>query len=154
MASATEELVQDLVDLKVAQRSSSGKPRERVLRVDSRVRQRIGSGVPKAVAARVLGVSVPTVDKWIARGRIPTVRTGGGSPKVALSTLVDLAASIEELREAGKTDCLVAAGLLRLEQTDPVYRKDFKKLYGDSLAAAQQGDLVPAVIPDTFDSED
>jgi hypothetical protein len=154
MGGATEELVHNLVDLKVAQRSSRGKPRERVLRVEGRVRKRVGDGVSKAVAARVLGVSVPTVDKWIARGRIPTLRAGGGPPKVAISALVDLAASIEELREAGKTDGLIAAGLLRLEQTDPVYRKDFKKLYGDSLQAAQQGDLMPAVIPDTFGPED
>lgn len=154
MASTTEELVQNLVDLKVAERSSRGKPAERVRRVEGRVRKRVGTGVSKAVAARVLGVSVPTVDKWIARGRIPTILNRSGPRRVALSPLVDLAALVEELRDAGQTDGLVAAALLRLEQEDPVYRKDFDELYGGSLAAAQRGDLVPATIPDTFDPED
>lgn len=154
MAAATEELVHDLVDLKVAQRASRGKPRERVRRVEGRLRKRVGPGVSKAVAARVLGVSVPTVDKWIARHRIPTVPGSGGRRRVALNALVDLAAAVEDLRDAGQTDGVVAAALLRLAQEDPVYREEFQKLYGESLAAAQRGDLVPATIPDTFGAED
>lgn len=154
MAGAAEELVQNLIDLKVAQRSSRGKPAERVRRVEGRVRKRVGAGVSKAVAARVLGVSAPTVDKWITRGRIPTIDSGSGPRRVALSGLVDLAVVVEELRDRGQTDGLVAAALLRLEQEDPVYRKNFKELYGDSLAAAQRGDLVPATIPDTFGPND
>jgi excisionase family DNA binding protein len=154
MAASTEELVQDLVDLKLAQRSSRGKPAERVRRVEGRVRKRAGTGVSKAIAARVLGVSVPTVDKWIARGRIPTVRNGRGPRRIELSALVDLAAAVEELRDAGETKGVVAAALLRLEQEDPVYRKNFNELYGESLAAGQRSDLVPATIPDTFGPED
>ena len=154
MAGSTEELVQDLVDLKVARRSSRGKPAERMRLVEGRVCKRVGAGVPKAVAARVLGVSVPTVDKWVARGRIPTVLNGSGPRRVALSALVDLAARVEELRDQGQTEGLVAAALLRLEQEDPVYRDNFDELYGSSLAAAERGDLVPATIPETFGPED
>jgi hypothetical protein len=154
MAGATEELVRNLVDLKVAGRSSRGEPAERVRRVERRVRESAGSSVSKAVAARVLGVSIPTVDKWVARGRIPTVLNGRGPRRVAVGPLVDLAAIVEELRDAGQTDGLVAAAVLRLEQEDPVYRRNFDALYGDSLAAAARGDLVPATIPDTFGPED
>src|SRR3954447_14780266 len=103
MASATEDLVHDLVDLKIAARASRGRPAERMQRVERRVRTRVGAGVSKTVAARVLGVSVPTVDKWVARGRIPTVPNSSGPRKVALAALVDLAATVELLREAGKT---------------------------------------------------
>jgi hypothetical protein len=154
MAIATDELVRTLVDLKVAHRTSRGTPRERVMRVEVRVRKQVGLGVTKAVAARVLGVSVPTVDKWIARGRIPTVGNEDGPRRVALEALVELAAEVEELRDAGQTEGLVAAALLRLEQSDPAYRADFDELYGDGLAAAERGDLVPAAIPGSFGPDD
>jgi excisionase family DNA binding protein len=154
MPGTTEELVQNLIDLKVARRSSRGKPAERVRRVEGRVLKSVGNGITKAVAARVLGVSVPTVDKWIARGQIPTVANGSGPRRVALGPLVDLATLVEELRESGQTEGLVAAALLRLEQEDPAYRKDFDELYGESLEAVKRGDLVPATIPDTFGPED
>jgi excisionase family DNA binding protein len=149
-----EELVHDLVDLKVAQQSSRGKPRQRVSKVEDRMRKRVGSGVSKTVAARVLGVSVNTIDKWIARGSIPTVRTAAGKRLVALTPLVDLAAAVEDLREAGQTSGVLAAAITHLQQRDPPYRKEFEKLYGHSLAAAKSGDLVPAAIPDTFGPDD
>jgi excisionase family DNA binding protein len=154
MPSATEESVQNLVDLKVARRSSRGTPAERLRRVESRVRQSVGSGVSKAVAARVLGVSVPTIDKWIERGRIPTVPNGSGPRRVEVGALVSLGALVEELRERGQTGGLVATALQRLEQQDPVYRRDLDELYGKSLAAAKRGDLMPASIPETFGPDD
>lgn len=152
--SPVEELVHDLVDLQVAQRSSRGVPRERMRKVEVRVRKRVGPTVPKAVAARVLQVSVPTLDKWIARGRIPTLRKANGQRAVLLPELVTLAAAVEELRDAGQTDGVVAAALLRLEQHDPVFRAGFDELYGDALDAMSRGDLVPAVVPDTFGPAD
>lgn len=149
-----EELIHDLVDLRVAERSSRGEPRERVRTVEGRMRKRVGAGVPKAVAARVLGVSVKTLDKWIARGRVPTVAGTNGRRLVALSPLVDLAAAVEQLREAGRTEGLLATALLELQQQDPQYRRNFHDLYGESLAAVERGDLVPATIPETFGPND
>jgi excisionase family DNA binding protein len=149
-----EELVHDLVDLQVARRASRGKPRERVSRVEQRMRERLGPGVPKTVAARVLGVSVPTIDKWIDRGRIPVISTPKGQRRVALGPLVSLAAEVQALREAGQTDGLIAAAVLRLQQEGPKFQKEFDELYGESLAAMARGDLVPFEIPDTFGPED
>lgn len=149
-----EELVHDLVDLNVAHRSSRGKPRQRVSHVEGRMRKRVGPGVSKTVASRVLGVSVNTVDKWIARGSIRTVRARGGKRLVELTGLVDLATAMEDLREAGRTTGVLAAAILHLQRHDPHYRRDFEELYGESLAAAESGDLIPATIPDTFGPED
>lgn len=150
----TEELVNDLVDLQVAWRTTRGEPRERVSRVERRMRERLGPGVPKTVAARVLGVSVPTIDKWIDRGRIPVMYTPRGQRRVALGPLVALAAEVQGLREAGQTEGLIAAALLRLQQEDPEFRKEVDELYGESLEAMRRGDLVPAVIPESFGPED
>jgi excisionase family DNA binding protein len=149
-----EELVHDLVDLKVARRSSRGKPRQRVGYVEDRMRKRVGPGVSKTVASRVLGVSVNTVDKWIARGSIRTVRAKGGKRLVELTDLIDLAAAMDDLREAGQTTGVLAAAILHLQQHDARYRKDFEELYGKSLAAAKRGDLIAATIPDSFGPED
>jgi transposase-like protein len=118
------------------------------------MRKRVGRGVSKAVAARVLGVSTNTLDKWIARGRVPTVRGSGGRQLVALVPLVDLAAKVKQLREAGQTDGLLAAAIFELEQRDPAYLREFDELYGDSLDALGRGELVPATIPDSFGPDD
>jgi transposase-like protein len=146
----TEELVHDLVDLRVAERHSRGKPRAHVRKVEDRMRRRVGRGVSKAVAARVLGVSTNTLDKWIARGRVPTAAGDGGRQVVALEPLVELATEVAELREAGQTDGLLAAAILELDQKDPTYLRDFSDLYGASLAAIARGELVPATIPESF----
>lgn len=149
--SPTEELVHDLIDLHAAGRD--GDP-DRVRKVEDRVRTRVGDGVPKAVAARVLGFSVNTLDKWIARGRVETVAGKNGRRLVALEPLVDLAAQVEEIRATGKKDGLLAAAILALQLKDPEYRREFDELYGESLEAMRKGDLVLFTIPDTFGPED
>ena len=150
-----EEFVHDLVDLKVARRSSRGKPRQRVSNVESRMRRRVGPGVSKTVASRVLGVSVNTVDKWIARGSVPTVRAAGGKRLVELTALIDLATAIEDLREAGHTTGVLAAAILHLQQHDASLSPGLRgAVRRESLAAADRGDLIPATIPDTFGPED
>lgn len=152
--SAVEQLVRDIVDLRVAGRQSRGNPRLRVRQVEDRMRQRVGQGVPKAVAARVLGVSTTTLDKWIARGRIQTIPGPGDTPRVALAPLVELVAEVQALRELGQTDGVLAAAILHLQQRDPAYRREFDDLYGESLHAAATEDLVPATVPETFGEDD
>jgi len=140
----------DLVDLRFAERRSRGKPRVYVRKVEKRLRSRLGSGVSKSIAARTLGVSTNTLEKWIKRGQVPVLAGPGERQIVALGPLVDLAAEIEDLRDLGRTEGLLAKAILRLSQKDPTYLSDFAELYGDGLQAAADGDLVPAVIPDTF----
>jgi len=149
--SPTEELVHDLIDLHVAGRDGD---RDRMRKVEDRVRIRVGDGVPKAVAARVLGFSVNTLDKWIARGRVETVEGKNGRRLVAIEPLVDLAAQVEEIRETGKKDGLLAAAILALQLEDPEYEQEFDELYGESLEAMRKGDLIPFTIPDTFGPDD
>jgi hypothetical protein len=118
------------------------------------MRKRVGPGVSKAVAGRTLGVSTNTLDKWIARGRVPTVRDNGGRQLVALLPLVELGANIKRLREVGQTDGLLAAAILELEQRDHAYQREFDELYRDSLNALKHDELVPATVPDSLGSDD
>jgi hypothetical protein len=68
--------------------------------------------------------------------------------------LIDLATAMEDLREAGHATGVLAAAILSLQQHDARYRRDFEQLYGESLAAAERGDLIPATVPDAFGPED
>lgn len=148
---ATEELVHDLIDLHVAGRDND---RARVRMVEDRVRDRVGSGISKAVAARVLGFSVNTLDKWIARGRIAVVPGRNGRRLVALEPLVDLAAEVERLRSTGRSDGVLAAAILALQQDDPTYREELDQLYATPLDAMRRGDLEPATVPGSFGPDD
>ena len=82
------------------------------------------------------------------------MRAAGGKQLVELSGLIDLATAMEDLREAGHTTGVLAAAILHLQQHDARYRSDFEESYGESLAAADRGDLIPTTIPDTFGPED
>jgi hypothetical protein len=84
----------------------------------------------------------------------PNRREWRRARRVEVGALVGLAAIVEELRELGHTEGLVATALLHLEQQDPVYRSDLEELYGNSLAAPRKRNLVPASIPETFGPDD
>jgi transposase-like protein len=59
------------------------------------------AGVPVAQAARRLGVSVPTVRSWIARGALRAIK--GSSPvQVEPESLRSVSRGLDELRERGQ----------------------------------------------------
>lgn len=152
---STEQSILTLVDLYAAERTSRGKePRRRIRLARDRVAHGLSPGVPKAVAARVLGVSVPTLDKWVARGRVRTVHGSGRRVLVDREHLVAFAVDVQALRELGQGDGILGAAIQRLKRTDPQYRADFADLYGDSLTAVERDDLAPLVIPDTLGPDD
>jgi predicted nucleotidyltransferase len=65
------------------------------------LRSDAGETVPKIAAARLLGVSANTLDKWIARGRIAVVRAPSGRYQVVRSHLEEIAEEVERLRQDG-----------------------------------------------------
>lgn len=84
--------------------------RRRLARVIRALRRQFGAGVPKQQAAAVLGVSVQALDRWIAAGRIPTVRRPGSSRLlVDADALLALAAEVELRRERGERRVLAQA---------------------------------------------
>jgi hypothetical protein len=152
---STDEMIEDLVDLYAAERSSRGTPRAHIHRVAERRRRSVGRAVSKASAARALGVSVPTLDKWIARGRVRTVRQPRtGREQVDAQHLVPLVAEVRALREAGRNDAVLAHAIEALERQDSTYREEFEDLYGESLRVARDRDLEPVTLPAGFGPED
>jgi len=74
----------------------------------------------KAAAARLMEVSLQTLDTWISRGLLPAVRAPGHKrERIPATALIDLAAEVGELREMGRKRGLLAEAITRLKERDP-----------------------------------
>jgi excisionase family DNA binding protein len=102
------------VRLRLAIRGTrDGALRDELRQVEVALRRELGPAVPKRPAARLLGVSVTALDRWIDRGRLPVVAPGGGSRRLGVETqpLLELATRVRELRRRGRTRGLLAAAM-------------------------------------------
>ncbi len=147
----TEDIVEDLVDIQAADEESRSPEAKRRLRRLAERRLDAKRGIPKAVAARMLGVSVNTLDKWIARGHVVVIRDEH-SQRVLVATgpFARLLSQVRLLRSSGESEGVLAAAIAQLEREDPAYQRQFDELYGASLQAMADGRLKPLVIPDGF----
>lgn len=108
----------------------------------------------KSQAAKVIGVSVPTLDKWIEQRIVPVSRAASGRPRVPRDTTLDLAERVADLRRRGRERNLIIALVDQRQRDDPVYRREFRKLYGPGLRALEKSELVSAAPTDAFGPDD
>lgn len=108
----------------------------------------------KSQAAKVIGISVPTLDKWIEQRIVPVRRAASGLPRVPRDTALDLAERVGDLRERGRERNLIVALVDQLQRDDPAYQREFKKLYGPGLRSLAKGRLVSAAPTDAFGLDD
>lgn len=88
-----------------------------------------GQTTSKAEAAERLGVSAQTVDTWVERGLLPTVKDPRyARERVPLKLLMALVAEVEELRQQGRKRGLLIEALSRLETEDEDWRKEIDRL--------------------------
>lgn len=151
---AVEEIVEDLADLYAAEKATRGSARTHIQRVQARRVRAAARGIPKAPAARMLGVSVNTLDKWIGRGRIGTLASPSGRALVDAQQVAQLLIAVRVLRELGRKEGLLAAAIEELERDDPHYQREFAELYGESLESMETGNVRPLRLPDSFGPED
>jgi DNA repair photolyase len=118
------------------------------------LRRDLDETMSKTQAATVIGVSVPTLDKWIDQRIIPVERGASGRPRVPRDTALDLAERVSDLRERGRERNLIVAVVDQLQRDDLAYQREFKKLYGPGLRAHASGELVSAAPTDEFGPED
>ena len=112
-------------------------------------------GVSKAVAARVLGLSVPTVEKWIGDGRLTTLHVEGFDRELVDSArLARIAAVVRALRRDGRKRGMIAAVVDRLSQDDTAVQASLRDALDESLAAVERADLNELKIPATFEPND
>ncbi|HTX45399.1 MAG TPA: hypothetical protein VMD48_03930 [Solirubrobacteraceae bacterium] len=155
MSPTHEAIVEDLADLYVIEKEVRSKPaRERLGRM-ARRKTADTNGLRKATAAKMLGVSVNTLDKWIQRGNLAVVQDAKtGRELVDIRGFVPIFVKVRALRNAGQRDGILAAAISELEREDPEYKKSFAELYGTSLDAMAESRLKPVVVPSTFGPED
>jgi DNA-binding transcriptional MerR regulator len=108
----------------------------------------------KAEAAKAIGVSAATLDRWIEQQIVPAKRAGSGQPRVPRDTALDLARRVADLRRRGRDRNLVVAVVDELQRADPAYQREFQKLYGPGLRALASGELVSAAPTDDFGPDD
>lgn len=102
--------------------------------IEVSLRRQLGPSVPKRPAARLLGVSVTALDRWIDRGYLPVVSSPGGSKRQAPETgpLLELATSVHRLRRAGRTRAVLAVAVRELGWRERggrlVFRHDVARL--------------------------
>jgi hypothetical protein len=113
-------LLAAIVELRLLVRETrEPETRASLRRLEWRLRPLLAAGVPKGRAAAQLGVTVPALDKWIARGRLPVVsRKGSTRRTVETRALLELAVQVEELRRAGLERGVLAEAFRRLDWPD------------------------------------
>lgn len=118
------------------------------------LRRDLDETMSKSQAAKVIGVSVPTLDKWIAQGIVPVGRAASGRPRVPRDTALDLAERVSDLRERGRERNLIVAIVHQLQRDDSTYQHEFQKLYGPGLHALASDEPVAAAPTADFRPED
>lgn len=88
-----EQLLRHVVRLRRAERSRGRDHDVAAVRRDLELA--LGPTVPRAMAARALGVSQPALARWIDAGDVPVVLTPTGRHEVPAGALVDLIATVE-----------------------------------------------------------
>jgi hypothetical protein len=101
----------------VADSVSDAQARRRLRRVLRDLRREVGISVPKRRAAALLGVTVPALERWIERGRLPVVRRPGlARQEIDADAVFDLAVEVTRLRELGAQHGVLAAAFERLAE--------------------------------------
>jgi len=113
-------LLAAIVQLRLFARTTrEAETRAKARELEWSLRSLLPAGIPKRQAAALLGVSVPALDKWIARGRVAVVaREGTARRTVETRALLELAEQVETVRREGSERGALSAALGRLGRLD------------------------------------
>ena len=145
-ASTPDPVASAYLTLRAARRDDPAGLAEDVARAQRQLEEAFeDKSTTKADAAQRLGVSAQTLDAWVARGIMPTVRDAKHKrERVPLGLLLALAAEIEALREQGRQRGLLIEALSRLEAEDDRWRDEIAPLLERARAPFDRSDYVPA----------
>lgn len=105
----SKQLVDNILRLRRAERKAEVAADVAPVRAD--LEARLGPTLSRSRASCILGVSQTALDRWVARGEIPTVVTPTGRREVPRRFVVELAELIEELRRDGELRHPLSAAL-------------------------------------------
>src|SRR4051794_29590538 len=121
-------MLDPIVRLRLAiQKTRDPQLRDELREIEVSLRRQLGPAVPKRAAARLLGVSVTALDRWVDRGVLPVVASAGGTRRLAVETgpLLELATTVRRLRHAGRSRGAVAEAVRELGWRDRGHRLVF-----------------------------
>lgn len=95
----TLSLVDNIVRLRRAERIRRVAPD--VAPVRRQLEIQLGPTLPRARAAKILGVSQTALDRWVASGQIPVVITPSGRREVPRQVVLELRESLDRLKSKG-----------------------------------------------------
>lgn len=131
-------------------RPNDPETREAIDEVVDKLSEALDDTFSKAEAARLLEVSSPTLDAWIARGLLPVVQTPRYKrERIPADALVDVIAEVKELRRMGRKRGLLAEAIARLEDESDEVRNLRKR----ASRSFDRSKYMPAV-PEDWDPED
>lgn len=122
-------LLEPIIRLRLAlQQTRDPALRDELRQIEVALRTQIGPSVPKRAAARLLGVSVTALDRWIDRGYLPVVAPAGGARRLGVETtpLIQLATRVTALRRSGRTRGLLSQALKDLGWRSHGHRQVFR----------------------------
>lgn len=105
----TTRTVDDVIRLRQAERLPGAAGHVRPVR--RRLESRLAPTLSRSLAARILGVSQPALDRWVKAGRIPIVVTPSGRREVPCRFVIELREAIDELSRRGAARRPLAAAL-------------------------------------------
>lgn len=109
--SESERLVDRILRLRRAGRVPSVALDVAPVRAD--LEEQLGPTLSRSRAARILGVSQTALDRWVAKGQVPTVVAPDGRAEVPRRFVIEVAEQIGELKRRGERGRLLAAALRR-----------------------------------------
>lgn len=122
-------LLEPIVRLRLAlQQTRDPALRDELRQVEVALRAQLGPSVPKRAAARLLGVSVTSLDRWVDRGYLPVVAPAGGARRLGVETtpLIQLATRVSALRRCGRTRGLLSQAMKDLGWRSREHRQVFR----------------------------
>lgn len=128
-------LLEPIVRLRLAiEQTRDPQLRAELREIEVSLRRQLGPSVPKRAAARLLGVSVTALDRWVDRGQLPVVASSPAAKRLGIETgpLLDLATRVRRLRRAGSSHAVLSQAIRELGWPHRgqrlVYRADVAKL--------------------------
>jgi hypothetical protein len=114
----TPELIAHIVRLRRAEREAAPDARAELGKVRAYFEALVGPTLTRAETARVLGLSQPALDRWVAKGEVPTVLTPEGRHEIPLPEVLSLAEEVERARaeQAGQVLARVIGERRRLSR--------------------------------------
>lgn len=110
-----ERLLEAALAVRLADRDRTAETaRVHLAQAQRALRREIGVGVPKTLAARLLGVSTTALERWVTLGRLPVVRRPRGREEIDVVALLDLLEETTLVREEGWQRGVLAEAFRRL----------------------------------------